>query len=391
MDAIDLLIILCCLVSLVIGFRNGAIWVALSSVTLVAGILLGALIAPAIVLRFHGIKPGFQSLVLSGVFLLTAFVVQALGTALALLVTKGKRVGFARLNAVGGGVLAVATTLIVVWFVGITLADSQWYQLDNAIDNSAILRTLSSIAPTPPSFIIRFEALLNASAFTSPFATVIPDLGPTVPLPSSIDTVGVLNASSVTGKLYSFGCPDIDAGSAWPIALHYYITNAHVVAGGTKIILDLQNGTTWPATVVTYDPNEDIALLYVPGSNDQGLPVANVAEQPATPTAFIGFPKGESERIAPAAIRGSLRAVGFNLYRSEYVTRSIYDVEGDVQPGDSGGPLVTLNGTVVGIIFARSAVVQNVGYALPTTAILPIIRSGLHSTVPVSTEGCLTP
>jgi len=70
------------------------------------------------------------------------------------------------------------------------------------------------------------------------------------------------------------------------------------------------------------------------------------------------------------------------------VTRDVYELQAIVRPGNSGGPFVLVSGTVAGVVFAASTADPNVGYALTTPQILPLLHQAEGRTHPVSNEGC---
>ena len=70
----------------------------------------------------------------------------------------------------------------------------------------------------------------------------------------------------------------------------------------------------------------------------------------------------------------------------------MYALNADVLPGNSGGPLVGPGGQVVGVVFSRSTVYPNVGYALTSPGVLAGWRRrrtirGRHRTVHLGLNG----
>ncbi len=64
-------------------------------------------------------------------------------------------------------------------------------------------------------------------------------------------------------------------------------------------------------------------------------------------------------------------------------------LQASVIPGNSGGPFVNLQGQVLGVVFAKSLLVNDEGYALTSTEILPDIAKAETSTGAVSTQSCV--
>src|SRR5262249_25944921 len=79
-------------------------------------------------------------------------------------------------------------------------------------------------------------------------------------------------------------------GSGFVISRDHIMTNAHVVAGVTpKQQVTTPGGTPLPATVVFYDPQVDVAVLYVPGLNLSPLRFAGQAK-PGDSAVVAGYP-----------------------------------------------------------------------------------------------------
>jgi S1-C subfamily serine protease len=109
----------------------------------------------------------------------------------------------------------------------------------------------------------------------------------------------------------------------------------------------------------------------------------------ATQGAVIGYPEGGVEQVVPGAVRGELDAVGRDIYSTAIVSREIYVLQATVIPGNSGGPFVNLQGQVLGVVFAKSLVASDEGYALTAGEILPDVSKGEFDTAAVSTQSCV--
>jgi S1-C subfamily serine protease len=155
-------------------------------------------------------------------------------------------------------------------------------------------------------------------------------------------------------------------GSGWVAARGLVVTNAHVVAGETDTVI--QVGGQPPdldAQVVDFDPNDDIAVLRVPGLTRPVLPLAGRASS-GTPGAILGYPE-DGPFTARAARIGQTETVRTeDAYGTGTVVRSVTALRGLVQPGNSGGPVVDSSGRVLATVFAAiTGSAQKGGFAVP--------------------------
>jgi S1-C subfamily serine protease len=139
--------------------------------------------------------------------------------------------------------------------------------------------------------------------------------------------------------------------------------------------------------VVLYDPNRDIAVLYVPGLNRKPLSIAGPAASGA-PAVVAGYPENGPFTAAPARIAARTKVTGPNIYQDHTVTRQVYTVRGRVRPGNSGGPLLSKSGEVYGVVFAASVDQSQVGYVLTAAEVASDLQAGRGTTATVSTQGC---
>src|SRR6266508_4627492 len=141
-------------------------------------------------------------------------------------------------------------------------------------------------------------------------------------------------------------------GSGFVYAPRRVMTNAHVVAGVDKPKVEL-DGEQYDATVVHYDPQVDIAVLYVPGLNATPLAFDRSGKAEASGV-VLGFLENGPFDAEPVRIRSEERLRGPNIYGTRTVTRQAFSIWASVRPGNSGGPLISSRGTVYGVVFAAS-------------------------------------
>ena len=388
MNLLDGFIIVFLLLFAYSGYRRGLSWVLPSFIGLVAGLLVGAVVAPPIA-RALSHNRMVQPLIAIGFFLAIALIVEGIGTAIGFQVRlRAIRTRFAQLDSVLGAGLGAIAIAIGAWYLGLVFSQSPWTQLDDQINNSAIVRGLTHIAPEPPAFLASIQNILRATDFPNPFASIVSPPTP-VGIPHLIDTAGTRAAVNSTAKIIAYGCGGgAEAGSSWPAAPNYLVTNAHVVAGSDSVEVDTPSGATDHGTVVAFNPNVDVAVVYVPGLGLQPLQRATSDPQRGQIGAVIGYPGGGSEQVVAAGVSGTETANGYNIYGDALVSRDIAVLSANIIPGNSGGPLVDANGTVLGLVFAASTTNPTEGYALTMSAIKDTVDSGIGLTQPVSTQAC---
>lgn len=142
------------------------------------------------------------------------------------------------------------------------------------------------------------------------------------------------------------------------------ITNAHV-AHGTRATVELWDGRTFDATVVSRDPARDLAALEVQARD---LPAAPVGDSDTLRVGQVVVAVGNPLGITSALTTGIVHAIAPARGRGpETWVRA--DVE--LLPGNSGGPLADALGRVVGI---NSMVAGGLGLAVPSNVVHRFLR-----------------
>jgi S1-C subfamily serine protease len=109
-----------------------------------------------------------------------------------------------------------------------------------------------------------------------------------------------------------------------------------------------------------------------------------------TQAAFLGYPEDGPLSIGPAGVTDVVTALGRDIYNQGSVTRGVYALDATVRPGNSGGPLVIGGGEVIGVVFSRSTVYPNVGYALTSPGVLARVKIAESRQAAVSTGKCIS-
>lgn len=170
---------------------------------------------------------------------------------------------------------------------------------------------------------------------------------------------------------------DVSAGTGFLVSSDGYIlTNKHVVddnkAQYNVYLNDTVNlGKKITATLVSSDPNNDIAVLKINMNNLPFLSFGDSSALQVGQTAIaIGYSLGEFDNtVSKGVVSGLSRSIeaGGGGTGTEAL-RGLIQTDAAINPGNSGGPLLDLNGKVVGMNVAV-ADAQSIGFAIPSNAV----------------------
>jgi Trypsin-like serine proteases, typically periplasmic, contain C-terminal PDZ domain len=159
------------------------------------------------------------------------------------------------------------------------------------------------------------------------------------------------------------------------------VTNAHVVAGASKVSVMMRDGTVYPARVVGADSTNDLAVVQIDAKNLPEVKVGNssnllIGEWVIAIGNPFGFYLGNSE---PSVSVGVVSATQRNLVAPAEGGGSYFDMiqtDAAINPGNSGGPLVDADGEVIGVnssIFSPSGGSVGLGFAIPINRALRVV------------------
>ncbi len=165
----------------------------------------------------------------------------------------------------------------------------------------------------------------------------------------------------------------------------YILTNNHVIAGADKLLVTLPDGRSFKATLTGADPDTDLAVLKIEGTNLPVAPLGNSAQLQVgdwviaigNALALTGGPT-VTAGVASALGRTVQEPPDANTGQSGPYLFDVIQTSAPINPGNSGGPLVNLEGQVVGIdtlVVSQAAPgvqAQGIGFAIGINAAKPI-------------------
>lgn len=154
--------------------------------------------------------------------------------------------------------------------------------------------------------------------------------------------------------------PDVGAGSGVVFQDDgVVLTNHHVVADATYLVVRLRDGREYAGEVVGSDPNTDIALVRIPA---RGLAPATLGRSGGVQVGDWVLALGNPLGLAFTVTAGIVSATGRQLGGSPEALQAFLQTDAAINPGNSGGPLIDLSGNVIGINSAISGGERFIGY-----------------------------
>lgn len=391
---LDIAVLAVAFIAAISGWRAGALGSMLSFGGVLLGATAGVLLAPHIVSQISAPR----AKLFAALFLILALVVvgEVAGVVLGRAVRGAIRNRPIRLidSVIGVGVQLVVV-LTAAWLLAMPLTQSKEQpELAAAVKGSRVLARVNEAAPTWLKTVPkRLSALLNTSglpAVLEPFSRtpVIPVASPDPALVNN-PVVAATEPSVVKIRSLAPRCQKVLEGTGFVISPDRVMTNAHVVAGSNNVTV-YAGDKPFEATVVSYDPSVDVAILAVPHLPPPPLVFAAEPAKTGADVVVLGYPGGGNFTATPARIREAIRLSGPDIYGDpEPVTRDVYTIRADVEQGDSGGPLIDLDGQVLGVVFGAAVDDAETGFVLTAGEVAGQLAK-IGATQPVGTGACVS-
>lgn len=358
------------------GYRRGALLQLAGLLGLIVGFAVGVWLAPT----FAGVVDSDRAKVAAA--LGTVLVFGAFGDAVGSVVgirirrrARGTRLRTA--DAAGGAAVSVTALILAVWFLALNLAAGPFPRLAAALQRSAVVRAVDEVLPPPPALTTQLEAVLDLVGFPDVFAGLPPAPAAPVPQPSDVEAGRAAAGARDSVVLISGpACDRILQGTGTVVDDGLVLTNAHVVAGGAPTVQ--WDGELYDAVAVAFDEDRDVAVLRVEDLDAPALTLLPEELERGDGGAVLGFPSSTYVE-QPAAVRRALDAIGRDIYGEGQVRRRIYELQVTVRPGNSGGPFVLPGGRLAGIVFGSAAADEDVGYAITSPSLIPIVEDAARA------------
>ena len=204
------------------------------------------------------------------------------------------------------------------------------------------------------------------------------DMTPAQLYASNVDSVVAISIASQANAYYGTSQASV-IGSGFIIREDgYIITNNHVVEDATSIMVTVNNGDEYDATLVGKDATNDLAVLKVEAT---GLKAAALGSSNdliiGDMVVAIGNPLG---KLNATQTVGYVSGINREVSTGSLTTISMIQTDAAINPGNSGGPLFNMYGQVIGITTAKysgttgsGASIEGIGFAIPIDDVIPLI------------------
>jgi S1-C subfamily serine protease len=212
------------------------------------------------------------------------------------------------------------------------------------------------------------EASVQAQSFEDQVMAVFERAGP-----------GVVNITrrSISYDFFSRPVPQEGSGSGFVYdAKGHIVTNFHVIEGARELHVTFHDETRVPASVVGYDPSNDLAVIKA----DVGAGVLDVIPMGDSDelkvgrfVVAIGNPFGLQQTLTTGVVSSLGRVIQSPDGR---FIGEIIQTDAAINPGNSGGPLLDLRGRVVGLnsaIISPSRASAGIGFAIPANTLKRVV------------------
>jgi len=165
------------------------------------------------------------------------------------------------------------------------------------------------------------------------------------------------------------------SGFVWDSRGHI-VTNFHVIADASRILVVMADQTEYEAKVAGLDPDHDLAVLKIdaPPGALQPLRAGRSGDlMVGQKVLAIGNPFGLDQTLTT----GVVSAIGRTIRSmTERTIDGVIQTDAAINPGNSGGPLLDSSGRLIGVntqILSPSGAYAGVGFAVPVDIVSRVV------------------
>ena len=156
----------------------------------------------------------------------------------------------------------------------------------------------------------------------------------------------------------------------------YILTNKHVIQNADQIVVALQNGNIFEASLVGSDNLTDLAVLKIRANNLSTIP------QNSNRQAHVGdvvLAIGNPYNLGQSVSQGIISAIGRNAVGDSVGRQNFIQTDASINRGNSGGALINSAGELVGISTlsigkTANEIAEGLNFAIPIDIANDVLR-----------------
>lgn len=195
-----------------------------------------------------------------------------------------------------------------------------------------------------------------------------------------------ITVSTTTVNIFGQATTSAASGSGFVLTQDgYIVTNYHVIEDAVKdssvsITVSFHDGSSYPATLVGGEEDNDVAVLKIEASGLQTVTLGDSDQLKVGQAVMaIGNPLGELTYSLTDGLISALDRLITTGSGNDSTTMNMLQTNCAINPGNSGGPLFNSYGEVIGITTAKYSTsssgtnVEGLGFAIPINDVKNII------------------
>lgn len=168
------------------------------------------------------------------------------------------------------------------------------------------------------------------------------------------------------------------------------LTNHHVVAGATALVVNTDDGNSYEAELVGADESSDLAVIRLKEFDAAKLTPIEIGDSDDIAVGewvmAIGSPFGNEQSVSTGIVSALYRSTALQSTTGTSIYANMIQTDAAINPGNSGGALVNDEGHLIGInsvIESYSGSSSGVGFAIPVNYAIDIANQIIDGKTPV--------
>ena len=182
--------------------------------------------------------------------------------------------------------------------------------------------------------------------------SVVPSIAPAPSISvgtSRLSADGFDAVRQMAVRIRNVGCGQVSTGSGFALTDHELVTNKHVVADSAALQVSTYDGRDVAVTAASTAKLADLAIVRTADALPSAPQLAAQDPKAGDPVTVVGYPLGDPLTLTDGHVVGSTTDPLNATLGQVLVT------DAPVEPGSSGSAALGADGTVIGVVYAKSS------------------------------------